>query len=559
MSVRLYKAGEVILRENEIGEAAYIIERGRVEVTKELNGQHIHLAFLGAGEIFGEMSIIDDKPRSATITAVEETVVREIHRDEFFHSLQTNPDTALHLLRLLFARLREAHITILQHYFVDSLYGELLERGMRYFFPTSRLTVLRPIPMNRQVLTYRPQQEAVLELEWLQSRYALSKPGKPFTDHEKRLLKSIGSVLSTRYHLLFDTDLAAQSFHLFRGLPEDWYVSAFLDPAPYSNLETLTHIPDRVAEAIEVLRVSSLTTYENRRIATGVLLFGTQPDPCHTLPAPPAGALRYSSALTAIRSFHRLCDALQTVALVNQDGLLMDIVDIQEWAQPFAGTPLPVPSATRYQAHSLATLYGGHICLILTPNGEIKAFAEGVQVFNFIDGRWRLTDAVEKYRIWEQAIKDPQLAERLFTVALNLAEDRRGGLFVVLDEVSMVDRLVAASDLLSNQNQPVEDSSTRSKEQLHYLLQHKRVLDLAPTVLETLARIDGAIVMDQEANLLAFGAILRHPVLINEQAKATEGGRTTAALAASRYGKVLKISEDGLISFFQNGQCIWEM
>ena len=64
-------------------------------------------------------------------------------------------------------------------------------------------------------------------------------------------------------------------------------------------------------------------------------------------------------------------------------------------------TPLPVPSATRYQAHCRATLSGGHICLILTPNEEIKAFADGVQVFNFIGGRWHLTDAVDKYRLWD--------------------------------------------------------------------------------------------------------------------------------------------------------------
>jgi hypothetical protein len=38
-----------------------------------------------------------------------------------------------------------------------------------------------------------------------------------------------------------------------------------------------------------------------------------------------------------------------------------------------------------------------------------------------------------------------------------------------------------------------------------------------------------------------------------------EGGRTTAAISASRFGNVLKISEDGMISFFQNGKCIWDI
>jgi hypothetical protein len=443
--------------------------------------------------------------------------------------------------------------------FVDALYGELLERGVSYFLPTSYLEVLEPIQPSHAVLNINHQKDGVLELEWLGFRYALSKQGNPFTENEKKLLKGIGNVLSTRYRLLSNADLAARSFHLFRGLPEDRYVSACLDPSPYARADVLTWKADRVADAIEVLRVSSLSTYENRRITTGVLLFGSQPDPCHALPPLPPGALHYSSALTSIRSFHRLADALQTVALVDQDGLLVEIVDMQEWTQPFAGAKLPVPSAARYEVHSRATLCGGHLCLILTPNGEIKVFAEGVQVFNFLGGKWRLTDALEKYGVWEQAIGNSRVAERLFTVALNLAEDRRGGMFVILDEAQTANRMVAASDLLNDQSPSTESFKLGSKDQLHYLLRHKHVLDLAPTVLETIARIDGAIVLDRESNLLSFGTILRHPLGIDERTHPAEGGRTTAAIFASRFGNVLKISEDGLISFFRDGQCVWEM
>lgn len=446
-----------------------------------------------------------------------------------------------------------------QYPFVNALYSELLESAVGYFLPGCRLEVLEPIQPSQAELKFNHQVEGVLELEWLGSRYTLSNLGKPLTENERKLLQSIGNVLSTRYRLLFNADLAARSFHLFRGLPEDRYVSAFLDQSPYAKGQMLTWKTDRIADAIEVLRISSLTTYENRRIATGVLLFGSQPDACHSLPPFPTGALRYSDALTSIRSFHRFCDGLQTVALVDRDGLLVEIVDIQEWAKAFTGIELPVPSPARYQAHSHATLCGGHLCLILTSNGEIKVFAEGAQVFNFQNGRWRLTDALEKYSVWEKAIGNTNLAERLVTIALNLAEDRRGGLFVILDDAQRAKRMLASSDLLSEQNSSTGGFELGSKDQLHYLLRNKRVLDLASTVLETLARIDGAIVLDREANLLAFGAILRHPLGIEERTHPTEGGRTTAAIVASRFGNVLKISEDGLISYFREGQCVWEM
>ena len=446
-----------------------------------------------------------------------------------------------------------------QNPFVDALYGEFLERGISYFLPSSHLEILEPIHPKTVVLRCNQQQDRILELEWLGFRYALTKEGMPFTEDEKRLLESIGSVLSARYRLLFNADLAARSFDLFRGLPEDRHISAFLSPSLYAGANVLTWKVDRVADAIEVLRVSSLTTYENRRISTGALLFGTDPDPCHSLAPLPPGAIRYSSPLTSIRSFLRLCDALQTLTLVNQEGLLVEIVDIQDWAQPVTSARLPVPSATRYEAHSRATLCGGHICLVLTPNGEIKVFARGMQVFNFLGGRWRLTDALEKYRVWEKAVGNTQIAERIFSIALNLAEDRRGGLFVVLDNPQTANLIVAPSDLLTNQNLSTDGIEHGSKDQLHYLFNRKRIIDLAPSVLETLARIDGAVVLDLDSNLLAFGTILRHPLGIEERTHPTEGGRTTAAIVASRFGSVLKISEDGYISFFHNGQSVWEI
>src|SRR5207249_3860628 len=89
-------------------------------------------------------------------------------------------------------------------------------------------------------------------------------------------------------------------------------------------------------------------------------------------------------AALAARRLHRLCDGLQTLALVGRDGMLVELVDVHEWAAAYAGLPLPVPTIERYAAHSRATLCGGHVCLVLTPNGEIKIFADGRQVFSFL-------------------------------------------------------------------------------------------------------------------------------------------------------------------------------
>jgi hypothetical protein len=441
--------------------------------------------------------------------------------------------------------------------FIDGLYGKFIERGIGYFFPSVNLQSLGRDPHPGQDVIVQENGGTSVVLNWLGSRYSLTRD-EPFSESEIKLLSSIGTVLDSRYRMIVDANHVEQRFELFRGLPEDRYVSAYIDGAPYK--EPVWKEPDRVEDAIEVLRTSSLSTYENRRISTGALLFGKSPDPCHKLqPGQPSGALPYSSALTSIRSFYRLCDGLQTLALVDQNGFLVEIVDVEQWAQPLSDIPLPVPSPARYQTHSRATLCGGHVCMILTPNGEMKIIADGVQVFRFWDGQWRLTDAERKYSLWTAAIGNLELAERLFVAALNLAEDRRGGLLVVLDDPDTARNLVSRTDLLVSLPDRGQDLIVDTKDHLHYLLHQKRVLDIPIAVLETIARIDGGIVLDQDSNLLAFGAILRHQDLADLHPENIEGGRTTAAIGASQFGSVLKISEDGLISFFQKGKCVWEI
>jgi DNA integrity scanning protein DisA with diadenylate cyclase activity len=119
--------------------------------------------------------------------------------------------------------------------------------------------------------------------------------------------------------------------------------------------------------------------------------------------------------------------------------------------------------------------------------------------------------------------------------------------------------LISQADMLDHINPEEPANGVTSKDQLHYLLRDKSILDVPPTVLENIARIDGAVVLCPDGNLMAFGAILHHQSTEEALNRTVEGGRTTAAIAASQYGTVLKISEDGLISMYRGGQCLWEM
>lgn len=78
-----YKPGEVIIRENTLGNSAYIIKKGKVEVSKNIGKQRIVFTSLGDGSIFGEMSLVDNSPRSATVTALTETTVTVLSKTNF--------------------------------------------------------------------------------------------------------------------------------------------------------------------------------------------------------------------------------------------------------------------------------------------------------------------------------------------------------------------------------------------------------------------------------------------------------------------------------------------
>jgi hypothetical protein len=320
---------------------------------------------------------------------------------------------------------------------------------------------------------------------------------------------------------------------------------------------------DRVALAIEMMRVAALSTYENQPISTGVLLLGTDEDPVGHYPAAERDALHYTGALASIKSFYRLADGLRTVFLVNRAGRLLDIVDINRWAGAAGlAAVLDVPCAQTYGGHARATVAGPHVCVVLSPRREIKVFADGAQVFSFSHADWRLLDQNSKYALWQSAVGNAALAERVFRTALDLSDARQGALFVVLRRpIESLAQLVAAADRLDMELVgPATSPGAPSRRDLLHLLAGRTITELDPSVLAALATLDGATVTDADGTMLAVGAILRHP-LTSEHAKSdglAEGARTTAAIAASRFGPVLKVSEDGLITFYDGGR-LWDL
>lgn len=107
-TVREFTSGKAVIEEGSHGTSAYIILSGTAEVFKKSGKGEIPLATLGVGQVFGEMGLIEDRPRSASVRAGSDLKVRVINREHFNDLLPTKPAVLIPILKSLFERLRQA-------------------------------------------------------------------------------------------------------------------------------------------------------------------------------------------------------------------------------------------------------------------------------------------------------------------------------------------------------------------------------------------------------------------------------------------------------------------
>ena len=106
MKTRYFKKGDEIIKEGMLSDCAYIIESGRVEVSKKLNGEVRPIGVLKENDIFGEMGLIDGLPRSASVVALEDCSISMITQETFNSLAQHNAQALMPILKVLAKRLR---------------------------------------------------------------------------------------------------------------------------------------------------------------------------------------------------------------------------------------------------------------------------------------------------------------------------------------------------------------------------------------------------------------------------------------------------------------------
>lgn len=99
-----FEKDDIIFCEHEPGDTFYLIQTGRVQIVKIMEDLEKNLDILHPGEIFGEMAILEDSPRSATAIALDQCKLLEFNQENFEVLMQGNPQIALKLLKLFTKR-----------------------------------------------------------------------------------------------------------------------------------------------------------------------------------------------------------------------------------------------------------------------------------------------------------------------------------------------------------------------------------------------------------------------------------------------------------------------
>ena len=187
------KPGDLLIREGEEGDALLIVLSGELEVTKHDGGREIALATRKAGEILGEMSLLEQWPRTASVRALTDGELIEVDAAAFRKVLEASPAIATTILRTMAGRLRSTEASLMQREKLASL--GTLAAGLAHELNNPAAAIQRSISYLRETLATGARKEAELnaldftqtELAGLESlRQALRQPTTASRDEAAR-------------------------------------------------------------------------------------------------------------------------------------------------------------------------------------------------------------------------------------------------------------------------------------------------------------------------------------------------------------------------------------
>lgn len=104
---RVYRDGEILVRQGDAGDCMYVIQEGQAEIFVERDGKEVLLRTAGAGEVIGEMALFERVVRSASVRAKGEMRALTVDKRNFLKRINEDPSLAFRLVKLMSAKIRE--------------------------------------------------------------------------------------------------------------------------------------------------------------------------------------------------------------------------------------------------------------------------------------------------------------------------------------------------------------------------------------------------------------------------------------------------------------------
>jgi hypothetical protein len=279
-------------------------------------------------------------------------------------------------------------------------------------------------------------------------------------------------------------------------------------------------------------------TYENRALSFGCIIDSRKRGGS-------ADAIFPRQFLTA-KKYKALSDGFRTAYYVSTNGRLLNFVDLEDFETRRASGHSYFPDWVEPLARNSRD---GRYGIALSRQGDILVFDGSTLRFSHRNGRWQywnhnhivnlLRDRAKAQKVLPRVVSSVVVAIYLNSLAVSFR--RSGGLFVILHSRRKLRHIVRLGDAIGDRNRSAQDRD------FDEVLKGRKIQGLPSTMAAKLAALDGAIVLSNDCEILAYGAILSPKKA--GRLRGTEGSRTKAAIGASNYGLAIKIVRMATLTF----------
>ena len=103
---KVYRDGELVIRQGEVGNCMFVIQAGEVEIFRSMSGKEVSLRIAGANEFFGEMALVENDVRSASVRAKGEARILHVDKRTFMRRVHEDPSLAYRIMESLSHEIR---------------------------------------------------------------------------------------------------------------------------------------------------------------------------------------------------------------------------------------------------------------------------------------------------------------------------------------------------------------------------------------------------------------------------------------------------------------------